>query len=113
MKDRIVTVYCPFSALKAIAESLTKATLDAETRAGALRLLNAEPERYHGSKWIETIDDAPKYERDAEEYKHAQGLAYGLITCAEYDIPFWSENDEHGVYFAGEEYPAVAQAEPF
>ena len=32
-KDRIVTVYCPFSALKAIAEKLTKATLDAETRA--------------------------------------------------------------------------------
>ena len=107
-KDRIVTVYCPFSALKAIAESLTKATLDAETHAKTIRALDALNAQY-----VDTISDAPKYERDAEEYKHAQGLAYGLITCAEYDIPFWSENDEHGVYFAGEEYPAVAQAEPF
>ena len=107
-KDRIVTVYCPFSALKAIAKALTSATLDAEIRAKTIRALDAQDVQY-----VDTIDDAPKYECDAEEYKHAQGLAYGLITCAEYDIPFWCENDEHGVYFAGEEYPAVAQAEPF
>lgn len=112
-KDRIVTVYCPFSALKTIAETLTKATVDAETRAGALRKLNANPERYHSSQLVENVDDAPKYDNDAALYKYAQGLAFGLLTCAEYDVPFWTDDDGHGAYFAGEEYPAVAQAEPF